>query len=112
MKKQKVSKLDTLVQTEIAKLKMELSEADELPTVEAVNASVQQLTGQQASPTAAAQSGRPLKEAAKGRVKLTTMMQKSMIKWLKTYAIEQDMTTADVLENAVNLFKYEKDKNR
>jgi hypothetical protein len=111
MKKQKVSKLETSVQTEIAKLKMELGEADELPTVEAVTDMQQQLTGQQASPTAA-QSGRPLKEAAKGRVKLTTMMQKSLVKWLKTYAVEKEMTTADVLETAVNLFKHEKEMNR
>ena len=111
MKKQKVSKLDS-VQNEIAKIKMEMNETDELPSIEAVNASVQQLTGQQASPTAAAQSGRPLKEAAIGRVKLTTMMQKSLVKWLKTYAVEKEMTTADVLETAVNLFKHEKDMNR
>ncbi len=110
MKKQKVSKLDS-VQNEIAKIKMEMNETDDLPSIEAVNASVQQLTGQQASPTAA-QSGRPLKEAAIGRVKLTTMMQKSLVKWLKTYAVEKEMTTADVLETAVNLFKHEKDRNR
>lgn len=103
MKKQKVSKLDTDIKT-----KIEFKDTAELPTVEMVNASVQQLTGQ----TAAAQSGRPIKEAAIGRVKLTTMMQKSLIKWCKTYAIANDMTAADVLETAVSLFKHEKDMNR
>lgn len=111
MKKQKVSKLDSDLETELSKLKMESDEVDELPSVEAVNASVQQLTGKQASPTTA-QSGRPLKEAAQGRVKLTTMMQKSLIKWLKKYAVDKEMTTADALETAVSLLKHEKDMNK
>jgi hypothetical protein len=56
--------------------------------------------------------GRPKKEAAIGRVALTSLMQPHLKKWLKKYADENECTVADVLENAVNLYKYEKEKNQ
>ena len=56
-------------------------------------------------------NGRPIKESARGRVVLSSLMQPHLKKWLKRYADDNNCTVADVLENAVNLYKYEKEKN-
>jgi 2-hydroxy-3-keto-5-methylthiopentenyl-1-phosphate phosphatase len=56
--------------------------------------------------------GRPKKEAAIGRVVLSSLMQPYLKKWLKKYADDNSCTVADVLENAVNFYKYEKEKNQ
>lgn len=56
--------------------------------------------------------GRPKKENAEGRVRLSTLLQPSLIKWLKIQAVESQSSLADILENAVNLYKYEKERNK
>jgi hypothetical protein len=56
--------------------------------------------------------GRPKKEIAEGRIRITTMLQPALIKWLKFQAVENNGSIADILENAVNLYKYEKERNR
>lgn len=58
------------------------------------------------------QMGRPKKEIAEGRVRFTTMFQPSIIKWLKIQAAENNSSVADILEIAVNFYKYEKERNR
>jgi hypothetical protein len=55
--------------------------------------------------------GRPKKESAIGRVVLSSLMQPHLKKWLKRYADDNECTVADVLENAVLFYKYEKEKN-
>jgi hypothetical protein len=72
------------IQTEIKKVKMELGN----------------------------KTGRPKKAIAEGRVKLTTSMQSSLVKWFKKYAIDTGQTLADVLESAANQYKYEKERNK
>jgi hypothetical protein len=56
--------------------------------------------------------GRPKKEIAEGRVRLSTLLQPNLIMWLKIQAVENHSTLADMLENAVNMYKYEKERNR
>jgi hypothetical protein len=56
--------------------------------------------------------GRNKKEIAEGRVKFTTSLQESLIKWVKIYAVETKQTPADILETALNLYKYEKERNK
>lgn len=56
--------------------------------------------------------GRPLKEAAIGRVKFTTAVQPSLVKWLKIQAANTGVSVADVVENALNTYKHEKDINK
>lgn len=56
-------------------------------------------------------NGRPIKESAVGRKHLSTMMQPSLIKWLRKYANENDCSIADLLENVVLAYKYEKERN-
>lgn len=57
-------------------------------------------------------TGRKRKEASADRVKYTTAINDSLLKWVKHYAIENGVTSADVIENALNLYRYEKDRNR
>jgi 2-hydroxy-3-keto-5-methylthiopentenyl-1-phosphate phosphatase len=56
-------------------------------------------------------NGRPIKESARGRIFLSSLMQPYLKKWLKKYADDNNITVADVLENAVLFYKYEKEKN-
>ena len=56
--------------------------------------------------------GRPLKEAAIGRVKFTTALQPSLVKWLKIQAANTGVSVADVAELAIAAYKHEKDKNK
>ncbi len=60
----------------------------------------------------ASKTGRPKKVISEGRVKLTTSMQSSLVKWFKKYAIDTGQTLADVLESAANQYKYEKERNK
>jgi hypothetical protein len=55
--------------------------------------------------------GRPIKESAAGRVVLSTLVQPHLKRWLKDYANKHDCSAADVLENAIQFYKYEKEKN-
>lgn len=55
--------------------------------------------------------GRPIKESAEGREQLSTMMQPTLKKWLRKYANDSDCSVADLLENIVTAYKYEKEKN-
>jgi predicted HicB family RNase H-like nuclease len=56
--------------------------------------------------------GRPPKEAAKGRVKFTTAVQPSLVKWLKIQAANTGVSVADVVEQAFAAYKHEKDMNK
>jgi hypothetical protein len=56
--------------------------------------------------------GRPKKEIAQGRARFSTMLQPSLIKWLKHYSAEHGITAADILENALNLYKYEQERKK
>ena len=56
--------------------------------------------------------GRPPKEAAIGRVKFTTAVQPYLVKWLKIQAANTGVSVADIVENALNAYKHEKDMNR
>lgn len=56
--------------------------------------------------------GRPLKESAIGRVKFTTALQLSLVKWLKIQAANTGVSVADVAELAIAAYKHEKDKNK
>lgn len=56
-------------------------------------------------------NGRPIKESAVGRVVLSSMIQPHLKRWLKDYANKHDCSAADVLENAILAYKYEKEKN-
>ncbi len=56
--------------------------------------------------------GRPKKEAAIGRIVLSSMVQPHLKRWLKEYANKNDCSAADVLENAILFYKYEKEKNQ
>ena len=55
--------------------------------------------------------GRPIKESAAGRVVLSTLVQPYLKRWLKEYANKHDCSAADVLENAIVAYKYEKERN-
>lgn len=56
--------------------------------------------------------GRPKKEAAEGRVKYSTVLQPSLIKFLKKYAADTERTPADILEIAVSTLQAEKERNQ
>jgi len=56
--------------------------------------------------------GRPLKEAAIGRVKFTTALQPLFVQWLKHEAANKGVTVADVVELALAAYKHEKDMNK
>lgn len=56
--------------------------------------------------------GRPPKEAAIGRVKFTTAVQPSLVKWLKIQAANTGVSVADVVEQAFAAYKHEKDMNK
>lgn len=56
-------------------------------------------------------TGRKRKEASADRVKYTTAINDSLLKWVKHYAIENGVTSADVIENALNLYRHEKERN-
>lgn len=79
-----------------------------LPSVNEVNDSVGKLTGKKTEKTETEkvskkrESGRPVKKEAVGRVKFTTMLPKPMVKWLKTKAVEYEITTADFLIEIVD----------
>jgi hypothetical protein len=109
MKKQNISRLD-LAETPNVDPSVFESKSD-LPTADAANKKVEQLTGQQATPQFKSY-GRPPKEAAIGRVKFTTALQSSLVKWLKIQAANTGVSVADVAELAIAAYKYEKDKNK
>jgi hypothetical protein len=46
-----------------------------------------------------------------GRTRFTTTLQPALIKWLKIQAAQNNGSVADILENAINSYKYEKEKN-
>ena len=71
-----------------------------LPTMEAANKNVEQLTAQIS-----------VKEAPIGRVKLTTAMLPDVLKWVKIYAAETGVSPADVLEAAVLDYQDKKRQN-
>lgn len=85
--------------------------SSELPTAEQANKTVEVLTGQieiemQKLKIATKNPepktyGRPIKEAAKDRVKFTTSLRNDLVKWLKIEAAQSGRTAADVLEIAV-----------
>lgn len=56
--------------------------------------------------------GRPPKEAAIGRVKFTTAVQPSLVRWLKIQAANTGVSVADVVERAFAAYKHEKDMNK
>lgn len=109
MKKQNISRLD-LPQTPSFDPSVFESKSD-LPTADAANKKVEQLTGQQATPQFKTY-GRPLKESAIGRVKFTTALQSSLVTWLKIQAANTGVSVADVAELAIAAYKHEKDKNK
>jgi hypothetical protein len=55
--------------------------------------------------------GRKRKEASADRVKYTTAINDSLLKWVKHYAINTGVTSADIIENALQLYRYEKERN-
>ena len=71
-----------------------------LPTAEVANKNVEQLTAQTS-----------VKEAATGRVKLTTAMLPDVVKWVKVYAAETGVSPADILEAAVLDYQDKKRRN-
>jgi hypothetical protein len=109
MKKQNISRLD-LAQTPSFDPSVFESKSD-LPTADAANKKVEQLTGQQATHQFKTY-GRPLKESAIGRVKFTTALQPLYVKWLKHEAANTGVSVADVVELAFAAYKHEKDKNK
>jgi hypothetical protein len=109
MKKQNISRLDP-PQTPSFDPSVFESKSD-LPTTEMADKQVEQLTGQQVTPQFKSY-GRPPKEAAIGRVKFTTALQPSLVKWLKIQAANTGVSVADVAELAIAAYKHEKDKNK
>lgn len=100
----------------------------DLPSTEAANDLVLQVTGQNDQHSAIKKDieteikklkmavkaepkgyGRPVKEKAIGRVKFTTALRQDVVKWLKHYAIEANETAADILENALLFYKNHKE---
>ena len=115
MAKQRVT---PILRQEIEKMKVELSQpSTPLPTPDEVTKAVSQATNLPlpepvatlVAPESEARTGRPIKENAIGRVKFTTALRPDVVKWLKTYAIANDQTAADILETALVKFKDEID---
>jgi hypothetical protein len=92
MKKQKVSRVETPFDPSVFETK------GALPSLEIANQAIQELTGQ------VKQTGRPIKNSAIGRVKFTTAIRSDVVKWLKIRAVEQGVSPADVLEEALLAF--------
>jgi hypothetical protein len=124
-KKQHVSRIDTALQTEIEKLKIELSEpSGELPTAISVNESVERLTTpppapkrtEKAAPTVAVaekkktktqKSGIERGRDAKGelnRVGITALIDRDLLQEVKVYAIQKNVSMSDIINDA--LYKY------
>jgi hypothetical protein len=104
-------KPDLKMMTEM--LKMELAHMDApLATDDEVNHAIATVTNRQSSMDRMKTYGRPLKEAAIGRVKFTTALQNHYVKWLKIQAAETGVSVADVVEKAIAAYKHEKDMNR
>ena len=113
MAKQRVT---PILKQEIEKLKIGLGQSiAPLPTADEVTKAVSQATNQPLpspiEPEPEAKTGRPIKENAIGRVKFTTALRPDVVKWLKTYAIANDQTAADILETALIKYKSENDPN-
>lgn len=49
--------------------------------------------------------GRPKKASSAHRVKHTTSINENLLKWVKHHAIEEGVTTADIIENAVSYYR-------
>lgn len=93
-------------------LKIELAHTDEpLATEDEVLQGIAKATNKTLTDTPKTY-GRPPKEAAIGRVKFTTALQDSLVKWLKIQAANTGVTVADVVEQAIATYKHEKDMNR
>lgn len=51
------------------------------------------------------QMGRPKHPRSEKRVKHTTAIDADLLKWVKHYAIEEGYSSADIIEQAVSLYK-------
>jgi hypothetical protein len=122
-KKQHVSRIDTALQSEIEKLKIELSEPSaELPTALSVNESVERLTAptskrvEKAAPTVVVAEKKKLKAPktgiergrdAKGelnRVGVTALIDRDLLHEVKVYAVQKNVSMSDIMNDA--LYKY------
>ena len=113
MTKQRVT---PILKKEIEKLKIGLGQTNApLPTADEVTQAVSRATNQPLPspivPEPEVKTGRPIKENAVGRVKFTTALRPDVVKWLKTYAIANDQTAADILEIALIKYKAQTDPN-
>lgn len=101
-------KPDLKMMTEM--LKMELAYTDApLATEDEVLQGISKATNKQLPMDTMKTYGRPLKEAAIGRVKFTTALQDDLVTWLKVYAANTKVSVADVVEKAVTAYKHEKE---
>ena len=85
-----------------------------LPTAETVESAVSALTEKKSPETKkttektvvkpSRKAGRPLKMNAAGRSVYNTMVQKSLIKDIKRIAVEEEVTVADLIEEALQMF--------
>ena len=94
-------------------LKIELAHTDEpLATEDEVLQGISKASNKPLPMDTPKTYGRPLKEAAIGRVKFTTALQNHYVKWLKIQAANTGVSVADVVEQAIATYKHEKDMNR
>lgn len=111
MSKQRVT---PIVKTEIKTIIEQLKIANDamLPSEDEATKAIATATNKPLPMDTPKTYGRPLKEAAIGRVKFTTAVQPSLVKWLKHQAADTGVSVADVVEQALAAYKYEKDMNK
>lgn len=120
-KKPFYSKIDTEVETQLQKLKIELSEPNgELPTIQSVNESVERLTTtperiEKAVSMVMAEKKKPKASKAdiergrdaKGeldRVGITALIDRMLLQDVKVYAIQRNVSMSDVINDALSKY--------
>lgn len=106
MKKQRQTPIDAPTV-----LKDSFKSSDELPSVEAVNTSIKNLTSHSEA-TAVTDAVSRKKETGKGTVLQNLMIEKIILKQLKQYALDRDESLSFVANRAFELYLYEKNRNK
>lgn len=75
--------------------------AGDLAAPEAITSAIDQVTEPQKRRQ---QDGRPIKPAAVNRMQYSTMINKDYLKKLKKRAIDEDLSTADLLERIISKY--------
>lgn len=101
MTKKRISPVQT---TEPIKVKP-TSPAGDLAAPEAINSAIDQVTEPQKRRR---EDGRPIKSTAVNRVQYTTKIKAEYLKELKKRAIDENLSTADLLEQIISRYLNEK----